>query len=64
MKDIIKARINELQVDINRIKTDLKAIQDSARGNFGVAEIEKVDLLTKELIAYKSATAELINLLN
>ena len=64
MKDIIKARINELQSDIERVKTELKALQESAKGNFGTEEIEKVDRMTKELIAYKSSQAELINLLN
>lgn len=63
-KDLVKARINELQSDIERVKSNLKELQESAKGNFGTAEIEKVDMMTKELIALKSGQAELIGLLS
>lgn len=63
-KDLVKSRITELQSDIDRVKSDLRALQESAKGNFGREEIEKIDLMTKELIVYKGSQAELISLLN
>ena len=62
MKDLIKARINELQSDINRVKGELKSLQESARGNFSTEDIEKIDSMTRELLVLKGGIAELINL--
>ena len=64
MKDLIKARIKELEADVNRVKAELQNIKDSALGNYSTSDIERVDSLTKELIAYKSGIAELISVMS
>lgn len=64
MKDVIKARIKELELEVDRVKKDLLELRESSQGKFGAEEIEKIDSMTKELIAYKSGIAELIGLLN
>lgn len=61
--DIIKERVNELQSDVDRVKSQLESLKDSAKGNFNSEDVQKLDELTRELIAYKAGSAELINLL-
>lgn len=61
---LIKARITELQSDIDRVKSDLQSLKGSVVGKASGEDMEKVDRLTKEIIAYKSAQSELISLLN
>lgn len=62
--DLIKARINELQSDIDRVKSDLQSLKGSVVGTANGEDIQKVDNLVKELIVLKGSQAELINLLN
>lgn len=63
-KELIKARSAELQSDVDRVKTSLLKLKESAKGNAQAEDLQKLDELTRELIAYKSGIAELINLLN
>lgn len=62
--DLIKARITELQSDIERVKSDLQSLKGSVVGKAGAEDFEKVDRLTRELLTLKSGQAELIQLLN
>jgi hypothetical protein len=62
--DLVKARITELQSDIDRVKSNLQALKESVRGNAQAEDMQKLDELTRELIAYKSGQAELISLLS
>lgn len=62
--DLIKARITELQSDIDRVKSDLQSLKGSVVGTANGEDIQKVDNLVKELIVLKGSQAELINLLN
>lgn len=61
--DIIKARIIELQSDVDRVKSDLESLKESARLSFTSADVQKMHDLTRELLTYKAGQAELINLL-
>ena len=62
--DLIKARITELQSDIDRVKSDLQSLKGSVVGTANGEDIQKVDNLVKELIVLKGSQAELINLLS
>lgn len=62
--DLVKSRIQEIQSEVERVKSDLVDLKDSSKGANEGATLQKLDELTRELIAYKSAQAELINLLN
>lgn len=62
--DLIKARITELQSDIDRVKSDLQSLKGSVVGTANGEDIQKVDNLVKELIVLKGSQAELISLLN
>jgi hydroxylamine reductase (hybrid-cluster protein) len=62
--DIVKARITELQSDVDRVKSNLQALKESSKGNAQAEDMQKLDELTRELIAYKSGQAELIALLS
>lgn len=64
MKDLIKARINELQADVDRVKKELESLRDSAKGKAKAEDVQKLDELTRQLLTYKAGQAELINLLN
>lgn len=64
MKDLIKARINELQSDIDRVKSDLQNLKDSVKGKASSDDVQKLDSLTRELLVLKGGQSELINLLN
>lgn len=61
--DIIKARVDELQSDVNRVKADLTKLKEKAKGNFQAEDVQKIDELTRELLTFKAGQAELINLL-
>lgn len=61
--DVIKARIDELQVDVERVKSSLVQIKGSAKLNMTSEVVQKVHDLTRELLTYKAGQAELINLL-
>ena len=61
--ELIKARIDELQVDVERVKTELTELKESAKGNAQADTLQKLDELTRELLTVKAGQAELINLL-
>lgn len=61
--DIIKARVNELQSDVDRVKNDLVTLKDASKGSIKSEDVQKIDELTRELLTFKAAQAELINLL-
>lgn len=61
--DLVKERINELQSEVNRVKSSLLELKESVKGNAQAEDMQKLDQLTKELIAYKSSMAELIALI-
>jgi hypothetical protein len=63
MKDLIKSRINELQSDVDRVKTDLQSLKESVKGKAQAEDLQKLDELTRELLTYKAGQAELMNLL-
>lgn len=61
---LIKARITELQSDIDRVKSDLQNLKGSVVGKASAEDFEKVDNLTRELLTLKAGQSELIQLLN
>lgn len=61
--DLIKARINELQSDIERVKSDLQSLKGSVVGNAGAEDFEKIDRLTRELLTLKAGQSELVALI-
>lgn len=61
--ELIKARIDELQSDVDRVKVELQSLKESVKGNFTSEDVEKVDMLTRELITYKAGQAELFGLI-
>jgi len=61
--DIIKARVDELQSDVDRVKTDLTNLKEKAKGNFQAEDVQKIDELTRELLTYKAGQSELLNLI-
>jgi len=63
-KELIKARTSELQADVDRVKTSLLKLKESAKGNAQAEDLQKLDELTRELLTYKAAQSELISLLN
>lgn len=63
-KEIIKARSAELQSDVDRVKTSLLKLKESAKGNAQAEDLQKLDELTRELLTLKAGQAELISLLS
>jgi hypothetical protein len=63
-KELIKTRTDELQSDVDRVKSELVKLKESSRGNVKAEDMQRLDELTRELVAYKSGIAELISLLN
>lgn len=61
---LIKARITELQSDIDRVKSDLQSLKGSVVGSASAEDFEKVDRLKTELLVAKAGQAELIGLLS
>ena len=61
--ELIKARIDELQSDVDSVKSKLTGLKESAKGNFTAEDVQTVDMLTRELLTYKAGQAELINLI-
>lgn len=61
--DIIKARIDELQADVDRVKSEMVEFRESAKGSVGEDTFEKLDEFRTELLTLKAGQAELINLL-
>lgn len=62
--ELVKARIDELQVDIERVKSELQALKLSTAGNVRAEDVQKLDELTRQIITLKSGQAELIGLLS
>lgn len=63
-KELIKARTDELQSDVDRVKTSLLKLKESAKGNAQAEDLQKLDELTRELLTLKAGQAELISLLS
>lgn len=61
--ELIKARIDELQADVDSVKSELVSLKESTRGNFTADDVQAVDTLTRKLLTLKSGQAELINLI-
>ena len=61
--DLVKARIDELQVDVDSIKSELTNLKESSRGKVNVETIQQIEEFTRKLLIFKSGQAELINLL-
>lgn len=62
--ELVKARIDELQVDIERVKAELQALKQSSAGNVQAEDVQKLDELTRQILTLKSGQAELIGLLS
>lgn len=62
--DIVKARVSELQIDIDKVKSQLESLKESARGNFTAEDVQSLSSLKDQLLTYKAGQAELINVLN
>lgn len=61
--ELIKARIDELQADVERVKAELAELKESAKVQAEADTMQKLDELTRELLTFKAAQAELINLI-
>ena len=61
--DLVKARIDELQADVDSIKSELTNLKESSRGKVNVETIQQIEEFTRKLLIFKSGQAELINLL-
>jgi hypothetical protein len=62
--DLVKARITELQSDIDRVKSNLKGLKESVKGNPETSDIEQVESYKNELLVLKGGISELIGLLS
>jgi hypothetical protein len=62
--DLVKARINELQSDIDRVKSNLQGLKESVKGKPETSDIEKAEMYKNELLVLKGGYAELVALLN
>lgn len=62
--DLIKARINEIQADIDKVKSNLQALKDSVQGQLKARDIEQAESYKNELLVLKGGYAELVALLN
>ena len=61
--DLIKARISELQTQVDQVKSELEQLKESAKGNMKSEDVQKIDEYTRQLLTFKSGQAELIQLL-
>lgn len=61
--DLIKARINELQTQVDQVKSELEQLKESAKGNMQSEDVQKIDEYTRQLLTFKAGQAELIQLL-
>jgi hypothetical protein len=62
--DLVKARITELQSDIDRVKSNLQALKESVRGNAQAEDMQKLDDYVRELLVLRGGQSELIALLS
>ena len=60
LKSIIKSRVAELQVDIDKVKVDLESLKSQS---ISTESVQKLDELTRKLLIFKAGQAELANLL-
>lgn len=62
--DLVKARITELQSDIDRVKSNLQSLKESVRGNAQAEDMQKLDDYVRELLVLRGGQSELIALLS
>jgi uncharacterized membrane protein len=62
LEEKIKARIQELNLELDTVVEEIKSFQAS-KPEPNLESLEKTDTLTKKLLIYKSALAELNALL-
>jgi len=62
-KELIKERANELQSDVDRVKSTLISLKESVKGKASGEDVQKLDELTRELLTLKAGQAELLSLL-
>lgn len=62
--DLVKARINEIQADIDKVKSNLQALKDSVKGQPETKDIEQAETYKNELLVLKGGISELVSLLN
>lgn len=61
--DLVKARINEIQADIDKVKANLQALKDSVQGQLKPRDIEQAEAYKNELLVLKGGISELIALI-
>ena len=61
--DLVKARINEIQADIDKVKSNLQALKDSVQGQLKARDIEQAEAYKNELLVLKGGYAELVALI-
>ena len=61
--DLVKARINEIQADIDKVKANLQALKDSVQGQLKPRDIEQAEAYKSELLVLKGGISELIALM-
>lgn len=61
--DLVKARIDELQSDVDQVKSELNTLKETKQGNFQAEDIQKIDEFTRKLLTFKAGQAELLQLL-
>lgn len=62
--DLVKARINEIQADIDKVKSNLQSLKDSVQGQLKARDIEQAETYKNELLVLKGGISELVSLLN
>lgn len=61
--ELIKARISELQTEVDRVKSSLVSLKDRSKGKVTAEDIQSIDMYTRELLTFKAGQSELIQLL-
>lgn len=62
--DLVKARINEIQADIDKVKGKLQTLKESVKGQPETKDIEQVESYKNELLVLKGGISELIALMS
>lgn len=62
--DLVKARINEIQADIDKVKSNLQILKDSVKGQPETKDIEQAETYKNELLVLKGGISELVALLS
>ena len=63
-KEIIKAQYDELQQQVEILKSQLESIKEESQGQVTAEAMEKVNKCKEELLVVKGGQAVLIGLLN